>query len=141
MVIVEEGERLDYALVRLENGDAPASLPPDSGFLARLSAPYLPLNHALWVSTRRYGAGPEDAELARAAWREPGFEFFRWFAAYPVVYRVDRREAGACVWFQDLRFFTPGRPGVPFRYGPCREGGGPWRIYRLMEDNTKIPVP
>ena len=56
MVFVEDGERLDYAVVRLAQGDAPAPLPTDAGFLARLAAPYLPLNHAIWVTTRRYGA-------------------------------------------------------------------------------------
>ncbi|HZM45166.1 MAG TPA: metal-dependent hydrolase [Burkholderiales bacterium] len=144
MVLVEEGERLDYAMVRLSQGEAPPPLAADAGFLARISAPYLPLNHAVWVTTRRFGGNPQDASLARAAWQQPGFEFFRWFAAYPVVYRVDHDGRGnpeTCAWFQDLRFFTPGRSTIPFRYGLCREGEGPWRTYRLMEDNTKVPVP
>lgn len=141
IVFVEDGERLDYAVVRLAQGDAPAPLPTDTGFLARLAAPYLPLNHAIWVTTRRYGANAEDASLARTAWQQPEFAFYRWFAAYPVVYRVDRGNPESCVWFQDLRFFTPGRPTMPFRYGLCREGGGPWRIYRPEGNNAKSPVP
>ena len=144
MVIVEEGERLDYAMVRLVQGEAPPPVPDDAGFIARLSAPYLPLNHAIWVTTRRFGANPQDASLARSAWQQPEFAFFRWFAAHPVLYRFDhggRGTADGCAWFQDLRFFTPGRAGIPFRYGLCREDAGPWRIYRLMEDNTKVAVP
>jgi len=144
MVFVEEGERLDYAMVRLADGAAPPPVPADAGFVARLSAPYLPLNHAIWVTTSRFGGNPQDASIARAAWQQPEFAFFRWFAAYPVVYRVDhggRGSADTCAWFQDLRFFTPGRSTFPFRYGLCREGEGPWRIYRLIEDNTKVAVP
>jgi inner membrane protein len=141
MVFVQEGERLDYAMVRLAQGAAPAPLPTDAGFLARLAAPYLPLNHAIWVTTRRYGANAEDASLARTAWQQPEFAFYRWFAAYPVVYRVDRRNPESCVWFQDLRFFTPGRATIPFRYGLCREGGDAWRIYRPEGNNAKSPVP
>ena len=40
IVFVEDGERLDYALVRLAQGDAPAPLPTDAGFLA--GSPPLP---------------------------------------------------------------------------------------------------
>jgi inner membrane protein len=144
MVIVEEGERLDYAMVRLAQGEPSPPVPDDAGFIARLSAPYLPLNHAIWVTTRRFGANSQDASFARSAWQQPEFAFFRWFAAHPVLYRFDhggRSTADGCAWFQDLRFFTPGRAGIPFRYGLCREGVGPWRIYRLMEDNTKVSVP
>jgi inner membrane protein len=141
IVFVEEGERLDYAMVRLSEGDAPSSLPADAGFFARISAPYRPLNHAIWATTSRYGGSTEDAALARTAWQEPAFEFFRWFAEYPVLYRIDRGNPSACVWFQDLRFLTPGRLDIPFRYGLCRDVGGPWRTYRLMGDNTKVPLP
>jgi inner membrane protein len=91
--------------------------------------------------TERYGKNAQDANLARAAWQQPELAFYRWFAAYPVVYRVDRGNPDTCAWFQDLRFFTPGRPTIPFRYGLCREGDGPWRTYRLIEDNTKVAVP
>ena len=51
------------------------------------------------------------------AWRQEPFRFFRWFAAYPVLYRVDAGNPSTCVWFQDLRFFTPGRGRWPFRFG------------------------
>ena len=141
MVFVEQGERLDYAMVRLTQGEAPLPLPPDAGFIARLAAPYLPLNHAIWVTTRRYGANADDADLARMAWQQPEFGFYRWFAAYPVVYRVDRGNPDTCAWFQDLRFFTPGRPTIPVRYGLCREGEGRWRLYRPDGGSAKSPVP
>ena len=145
MVVVEEGGRLDYALVRLSRGVAPPGPPPaDAGFVARLAAPYLPLDHAIWVQTLRYGANPQDAALARTAWQYPEFGFFRWFALYPVLYRVDHRNPSSsssdCVWFQDLRFFTPGRDVWPFRYGMCREGDDSWRPYQLQGESQRLPV-
>jgi inner membrane protein len=140
IVFVEEGERLDYALVRITQGDAPPAPPADAGFFARISAPYVPIDRAEWVRTRRYGARPEDSALARAAWEQPAFGYFRWFAQYPVVYRIDRGNPATCVWFQDLRFFTPGRADFPFRYGMCRAGDRSWRSYRLIADDVKIPV-
>jgi inner membrane protein len=140
MVLVEHGERVDYAFVRLSTGEAPPPLPVDAGFLARISAPYLPMNHAVWMRTLRYGANAQDAALSRDAWQAPGLEFFRWFALYPVLYRVDRAPPSTCVWFQDLRFFTPGRPVWPFRYGMCRENSDKWRPYRLDGDSVRAPV-
>jgi len=140
VVFVEKDDRIHYALVRLTQGEAPAPLPADAGFLARISAPYLPLNHAIWVSAPRYGENPQDSGLARTVWEHPDFAFFRWFARYPVLYRVDH-EASVCVWFQDLRFFTPGRPNFPFRYGMCREDAGRWRTYRLLGENARVVVP
>lgn len=140
MVVVEEGERLDYAMVHLARGEAPPPLPDDAGFFVRIAAPYLPLNHVQWVKTLRYGANAEDAALARTAWERPEFEFFRWFAQFPVLYRVERDNPSTCAWFQDLRFFTPGRSIFPFRYGLCREGQGAWQPYQLVGEDARFPV-
>ena len=53
--------------------------------------------------------------------------FFRWFAALPAFDGMS--EGSSCVWFTDLRFLTPGREGMPFRYRVCRERpGAPWRL-------------
>ena len=56
------------------------------------------------------------------------------------MYGVDRGNPSTCVWFQDLRFFTPGRAVWPFRYGMCREGGDRWRPYRLEGESVRQPV-
>ncbi len=140
MVVVEEGERVDYAMVRLSRGEPPSPLLTDAGFLERIAAPYIPLDHAIWVRNLRYGADPRDAAVARAAWQQPEFEFFRWFALHPVLYRIDRGNPPDCVWFHDLRFFTPGRDVSPFRYGMCNEGNDRWRPYRLEAGNMRLPV-
>ena len=77
---------------------------------------------------------------AREAWSQPQFAFFRWFAEEPVLLRVDSGNPSTCAWFQDLRFFTPGRDTWPFRYGMCREGDGPWQLFRLYGDDVRVPV-
>jgi inner membrane protein len=129
MVVVEDGERYHYALVNLARRE-PVRLAADVGFIRRLSAPYLPLERAVWEQAERFGAGREAA-LAKEAWQQPQLAFFRWFAEYPVLYKVEANNPGVCVWFQDLRFLTPGRRTWPFRYGLCREGEGPWEPFEL----------
>jgi len=102
--------------------------PDAEGFFARLDAPYLPLEQAQWSVRTRFGP-PELEALGREAWRAPALGFFRWFADVPAFDGIT--EGSTCVWFADLRFLTPGRAGMPFRYGACRERPGePWRAYQ-----------
>jgi inner membrane protein len=109
-------------LVRRE----PRRIQPGDGFIARINAPYLPLDQAVWVTRMRYGHPPAD-ELARQAWNSPALGFFRWFADLPAFDGMT--EGSTCFWFNDLRFLTPGREGTPFRFGACREDpAGPWRL-------------
>jgi len=137
MVVVRNGESLRYSLVNLVRRE-PRSLAPDAGLIARLDAPYLPLTQARWVHTAHFGSETERA-VAREAWNQGPFAFFRWFAVYPVLYRVDTGNPSTCAWFQDLRFFTPGRGRMPFRFGMCREDGGPWQPFQLVGE-TRIPA-
>ena len=140
MVIVAERDRYHYALVNVSRRAPRAVAPHSAGFFARLDAPYLPLSQAIWVRAERYGSTPGQAALAKLAYWQAPFAFFRWFAAYPVLLRIDAHNPQTCVWFQDLRFFTPGRAEWPFRYGVCREGAGPWQPYRLLADDRHVPV-
>lgn len=135
MVVVEAEERYHYSLISLSAREAPPPLAPDAGFFTRLAAPYLPLDKAQWVRADRWGASAQST-LAREVMAHPQFAFFNWFAQYPALYRVDSGNPHTCAWFQDLRFFTPGRTAWPFRYGMCREAGGEWRAYELSSDNT-----
>lgn len=139
MVVVDDGERYHYSLVSLSRREAP-QLAAEAGFVARLGAPYLPLDQAAWVSVDRLGAMPQ-AVVAKEVLTHPEFGFFRWFAQYPVLYRVDEGHPSTCVWFHDLRFFTPGRPNWPFRYGMCRENGAQWRPYQLLGENSDSKSP
>ena len=116
----------------------PRRVGPDGGFLARISAPYMPLDQAQWTVRLRYGSGAIE-EAAREAWNSPALGFFRWFAALPAFDGVS--EGSTCVWFTDLRFLTPGREGMPFRYGACRENpGAPWHAYQRMNESDRALV-
>ena len=138
MVVVETDDGYHYSLISLSRHDLP-QLARDAGFFARMGAPYLPLDRAAWLQAGRHGS-PEQASTAKEVLAHPQFAFFRWFARYPVLHRVDAGRANTCVWFQDLRFFTPGRAAWPFRYGMCRDAGGEWRAYELLSDNTTSRV-
>jgi len=119
-VFVSDEQRVHFAHINLVRAEARPYSPGD-GFIARIDSPYLPLNQAIWVRRTRYGHVEE--ERAREAWNAPAMGPFRWFAALPAFDGA----SGGCVWFVDLRFLTPGREGMPFRYAACREGGG-WRL-------------
>jgi inner membrane protein len=95
---------------------------PGDGFVARLDAPYVPLAQARWETRARYGS-----EVAKEAWESAPLAFFRWFAEQPAFDGMS--EGSTCAWFVDLRFLTPGRDAMPFRYGACRDApGAPWRL-------------
>lgn len=139
MVIVRDGERVRFSFVNLLRSE-PVAAGPEDGFIHRLDAAYLPLAMAKWVHTTRFGTTEADRSIAREAWSQPRFSFFRWFAAEPVLLRVERGNPSTCAWFQDLRFHTPGRNSWPFRYGMCREDGGVWRTFQLVGENSRVPV-
>jgi inner membrane protein len=139
LVIVRSGEEVRYSFVNLRRRE-PLGPEPDAGFIARLDAAYLPLAHAQWVYGTRFGSTESERTVAREVWAQPQFGFYRWFAEEPMLARVEAGNPSTCVWFQDLRFFTPGRASWPFRYGMCREEGGEWRLHRLRDDNVRVPV-
>jgi inner membrane protein len=132
MAVAEEGDRVDVAQIRLVD-EPPLLTRLGSEFLDRLASPYLPPERAAWTRVDRYGRGA-DADLARAALASEELAFFRWFAGHPSLYRIDRTGESTCVWFQDLRFVTPGRDVIPFRYGACRTGPSDWQAYELVGD-------
>ena len=133
MVIVEERDRYHYAFVNLVRRETRQAT-PGAGIIQRLDAPYEPREQAKWVALERFGAEPRDAMTSQEAWGRPELAFFRWFAEYPVLYKVETGNPATCFWFQDLRFLTPGREAWPFRYGVCREADGPWRAFELGGD-------
>lgn len=136
-VIVDDGDGYDYAHVNLVRKTVRPQPTADTTLFARLDAPYKPLGEAVWRRADRYVARADDVALARQAYSQPAFRFFRWFAAYPVLLRVETNPE-RCAWFEDLRFVTPGRSGTPFRYGMCREGNGPWRAFQLVGEQRRM---
>jgi inner membrane protein len=124
-VFVSDAEAHRFAHVNL-NRMEPRSYRPGDGFIAMLDSVYEPLSSARWETRSRYGEGPARP-LAQEAWNSPAMAVYRWFADLPAF---DGMSTGpTCVWFIDLRFYTPGRATQPFRYGACRDGPAtPWRL-------------
>ena len=136
-VIARDGETYRYASVRTVAGTALlARLSPR---IEALSAAYVPADQAVWTTVERFGPAGATRALVEEAWRAPGLAFFRWFADAPLAVEVKRGNPSTCVWFQDLRFLTPGREAWPFRYGACRtDATGGWRAYDWNEGS---PLP
>jgi inner membrane protein len=121
-VFVSDDVAHRFAHVNLHRTQARRYAPGD-GFIARVDAPYLPLDQAIWVTRPRYGE--TDQSFIAEAWRSEALAFYRWFADLPAL----DAKVGNCAWFVDLRFDTPGRSGTPFRYGACRDAPDkPWRL-------------
>jgi inner membrane protein len=137
-VFVSDESAHRFAHVNLVRQE-PRRYQPGEGFIARIDSPYLPLDRAAWVTRTRYGHPPVD-ELARQAWGSPALGFFRWFADVPAFDGVT--EGSTCVWFNDLRFLTPGRDAMPFVFGACRDSPGePWRAHQRADSGSRIPLP
>ena len=136
-VFVSDESTHHFAHVNLIRRE-PRPYQPGDGFIARVDSPYLPLDQAVWVTKTRYGHPPFDA-LGKEAWGSPALGFFRWFADLPAFDGMT--EGSTCVWFADLRFLTPGRDGVPFRFGACREQtNGAWQPYQRVGDTGRMPL-
>jgi inner membrane protein len=123
-VFVSDDEVYRFAHVNLVRKE-PRRYQPGDGFIARIDSPYMPVEQAIWVTRPRYGA--TDQALIREAWNSEELAFFRWFADLPAFDGLN--EGSTCVWFTDLRFLTPGRETMPFRYRVCRERpGAAWKL-------------
>jgi inner membrane protein len=105
----------------------PAALP----WLGPLAAAYEAPAQLRWRERHLFGDRADLRALARERFRDPRFDAFRRFAAYPAVSRIDAGVRETCVWFTDLRYDLPAFPDT-FRYGFCRASGEPaWQLYRL----------
>jgi inner membrane protein len=123
-VFVSDDEAHRFAHVNLVRKE-PRRYRPGDGFIARVDSPYMPVGQAIWVNRARYGE--TDQTLIREAWNSDALHFFRWFADLPAFDGMG--EGSTCIWFTDLRFLTPGRETMPFRYRVCRTApGAPWRL-------------
>ncbi|MGH8680676.1 MAG: metal-dependent hydrolase [Burkholderiales bacterium] len=140
-VFITEGDRYHYAHVNLAREQMLRPPGPDAGLFERYGAPYAPLSQAKWIAIDVYGQEVAGRELAARVLADPRLGFFRWFAEFPALYRIDHGNPSTCVWFQDLRFVTPGSDRNSFRYGLCREDGSEdWHPYRLLGDGRREPA-
>jgi inner membrane protein len=132
-VVIDREGKYRYATVNLARRDRLPRPDEDSGFFYRLSAPFDPPLQASWSQASLDGGNP----VAREAWNSEALAFFRWFAEYPTLLRIDSGNPSTCAWFYDLRFVRPGGGTLPFRYGACREADGPWRRFQLVGDDER----
>jgi hypothetical protein len=131
--VIDDGERFHTAHINTRRTDV-LEAGSDDNLIRRLSAHYRPVTLAQWQVRERFGNGDDGAVQAqvRAVWSAPDFAFFRWFAMFPVLDSVGGAAGGACISFRDLRFETPGRDNLPFRYGLCENGAGWSLVERTM---------
>lgn len=138
-VFLEGPDRVHFAHVNLLRREPRPEPGADAGFFESLDAPYRPLDDARWESRSRFGESKAERALVESAWGADDLAFFRRFADLPVF--DGTRPGASCVWFFDLRFMTPGRAGVPFRYGACRgTSEGRWRAFQLNGAGEPIPM-
>lgn len=139
--IIYDGERYHYAHINTRRSEV-LEASPDDPLFRRLSAPYRPVRLAHWETATRFGDGG-TAAFAQSVWESPDFEFFRWFAMFPVLDHVGNSSSGMpCAGFRDLRFEIPGRDETPFRFGLCGLTDGMWQLYRLAaKDGSRILLP
>ena len=135
-VVVAQAHEFRYAHVNLWRQDVPIPAAREAGLFERISSNYRPPSAAVWNRATLFGT-LADAALARAAWEDRAFAFYRWFADYPALLRIDRGNPSTCVWFHDLRFENPGTERENFRIGLCRDQEGPWHPYVLDSDGTR----
>lgn len=139
-VIVERDGDYRYANINLRAREVPPDPGPEAYFITRMAASFYPVSSAIWNRASRYGRLPEEIALAREAWNQSGFAFFRWFSDFPVLLQVAHGNPSTCVWFRDLRFSNPGVAREPFRFGMCRETDGRWRAHEMIGTGEKILV-
>lgn len=135
-VVVRNGHTYYLAHVNLMRRAPPPAAAADAGLIARLSASFQPAAAAAWHEQTLFGSTAAEAVLSRQAWEHPSFAFYRWFAELPALYDIEPSADGICVWFQDLRFLTPGRDFTPFRYGLC-SNGSEWHPFELLAGGVK----
>lgn len=134
--IVFDGDNYHYAHLNTRRSE-PLVATPDDSFLRRYSAPYRPIEMAEWEIVPMFGT-PDTSDVARLVWNAEAFQFFRWFAMFPVFDHIEpaNGEHGVCANFRDLRFETPGRDSVPFRFGLC-ENGRTWRLFERTSEGMR----
>ena len=128
-LIVEAGDFYDIAYVNLSGGYTVDNL--GEGLLDKVRDTYRVPEQMSWQRQNLFGNTGYEEEQVTRLWANSQLDYFRRFAEYPVLYRIDRDHATDCVWFTDLRYVLPYMT-PPFRYGLCREARE-WRLERLRD--------
>lgn len=141
MIVVEDREQYHHVQVTLLDSASPAPVPQEANLIGRIAANFHPAAAAPWSVDTRFGRTEEETRLTRDAWEAPAFAFYRWFARFPALYRIDHGNPSTCVWFHDLRFLIPGRGHIPFLYGMCRDEKGRWEPFQLTATGRRSLLP
>jgi inner membrane protein len=130
-LIIDNGNRYEVAYVNLAGG---YSAPDDAnGFWNGVHTTYKAPDNLSWETYRRFGDDMKNTGYIRALWENPQLDYFRRFAEFPVLYRIDNTADGHCVWFTDLRYVLPYMT-PPFRYGLCQDNAAAsWALERLRK--------
>jgi inner membrane protein len=130
-LIVSDGLHHHVGMVNLAYSEEVLRLTGRLDWLGRLWSAYAAPEDLSWQTHNLFGSLDSQQEMVKQAWHQQAFAQFRRFAKFPVLYRVDRQDQQACVWFTDLRYVLPGLT-PPFRYGMCRHTPGDvWQLHRL----------
>ncbi len=130
-IIANRGDRYDVAYVNLAGGYRNAGDGEGDGFWAQVKQTYQAPNDLAWTRYYRFGEDALAAGRISRLWENSQLDYFRRFAEFPALYRVDMNNVETCVWFTDLRYVLPYMT-PPFRYGLCRaDEGSTWQLNRL----------
>jgi len=128
-IIISTDHRYEVAYVNLAGGYQDTG--KGGGLWAQVKRTYRAPGELDWVTWYRFGEDASAAARIRQLWEYPQLDYFRRFAEFPALYRVDVDAGGTCVWFTDLRYVLPYMT-PPFRYGLCRrKAGASWQLQRL----------
>ena len=135
-IIIQKNHHYDVAYINLAGAYAVAD--DATGFWAEVRRTYQAPDKPSWQTFHRYGDDPNAINQITDLWQNDQLYYFRQFAEYPVLYRIDTDGAQTCVWFTDLRYLLPYLT-PPFRYGLCRTmPDTDWQLHRLARSGQAL---
>ena len=130
-IIIETNDYYDSSYVNLSGGYATAG--NGKNLWNKVHNTYKTPDNMNWQRQKRFGDTGPEAERVEMLWHSEQLDYFRRFAEFPVLYRIDKSTGKYCVWFTDLRYVLPYMT-PPFRYGLCQEARETtWRLNRLQD--------
>lgn len=130
-LIIKNGNRYEVAYVNLAGGYSASD--DAGGFWNGLRTTYRAPDALSWETYRQFGDNSKQAGYIRVLWENPQLDYFRRFAEFPALYRIDSNVGKHCVWFTDLRYVLPYMT-PPFRYGLCQDNAAAdWKMERLRK--------
>ena len=128
-LIVETDDYYDISYINLSGGYTRVA--EEDGFWDKVRNTYNAPGQMNWQRQTRFGDA--EADRVEMLWLNEQLDYFRRFAEFPALFRIDDNTKEYCVWFTDLRYVLPYMT-PPFRYGLCRENAGrAWEIDRLRD--------